>query len=1448
MGRLLAYVRRTNDFTEVETAIRKVVDANLNEKEFHHVLTELAFLQIRYKHLKGAHGIIPMLLNSKAEQCLPKFIINSTTIRIEESIWRTPNMWEGRQTYQDEGLHVGFFRLLKQLLVKQERCIALIEEKIYRGCLQRLREDSAHTLTSEEFFLFLNQTCVMALEALKREHSADLRELNGQKAIESILTEIKQLNGELLVAPDQLHSALEESYSAKRLAIQRLSGPPLSMEHCYINLAIVEYEKTFKEEGSSQEGGEKAQSDYLYRSSSAEAMNSEQQKLVLLKNLFEPRELRDDKTITPKRILIRGRAGVGKTTLSKKIVYEYTQKGQWRDRFDYVLWIPLRALKGRQDCDLEKLFYETYFQHHLKGRSLAKTLLAQIKGPAKERTLFILDGWDEVAQEWDEQKLMAAFLKELLNQPAVLITSRPYTDLKQADPMDVELEAVGFSPESVAAYLDNQALTPAAQAKEMKDFMQTNSFIQSLVNVPIQLDALCYSWDEIKRLQQQTQGMVTVTALYQAIVNKLWRKDILWLGKSEAGKPITESQVNALKRPSRIEKLVKTEQNFLSTLAFRGLQRNQIEFKDLDLDALLEQLETQGVDLPITLEDNLKKLSFLHTDNAEKGQPSYHFMHLTFQEFFAAKHFVQCWETGQQIALLSIDSKQWTKAAPEALVRQHKYNPRYEIFWRFVSGLLRGEALNRFFTVLEAEPRDLFGVTHQHLIMNNLHEASGDTETGLSPEIRNRLEQGLGQWLKLEIDKLGIYENTLAYSLTLPESLLYECLREARSENTKLIIARACRQRSVLSDATAQALSALMTMGSLSLRLAAIEALGKSSLPVSVLEALIELTRNKYWDVKSAAAKALSQQSSLSPPVLEALMALMKGKDQRGVRRTLLDSLVKHASVPAVFEALITLTTDGSEDVKRDVAKVLGQQSSLPLWALDILVALTRDKKWSVREEATKALGKSSSLPPSVLEAMVTLIKDGDKDIRCAAAKVLVKQSPLPDWVLNALIKLMKDDDKNVKQGTVEALGRASSLPPLVFDALVALAKDGDDGVRYAVAEALERWPSLTESAFDALIALTKDKNDNVKRVAAGALGKQRLFKVSMFDALIALTKNENNGVRRTAAEALGKQSSLPISALAALIELMKHAIKSVRDAAAEALGKQSSLPVSALAALIELMKSDLKAVRSTATWVLDKQASLPTSAFGALIELTKSEYKDVKLAAVEALGQQSLPQTSAALDTLIELAKGEYKGARLAAVKALGQQSLSQTSAALGALIELTKDKSVRLAVIEALGKQPSLPPSALDALIELIKGKDSDARGAATMVLSQQSSLPDKALDALLALMKDKDLSVGRAATMVLSQKSLLSASALDALTALMNHEDKDVRYAAAEALVEPSLLSTPAFEVLVTSMDDKRSYVREHTVKLLGKQSLLSPSVFKALTELLKDKEMSVMSTAI
>ncbi len=1316
----------TNDFTQIEAAIRKVVDANLNEKEFHHVLTELVFLQIRYEHHQDKHGIIPLLLNSTAAQCLPKFIIDSTAIRIEDSIWRTPNMWNGKQTYQDEGLHIGFFKLLKRLLVKQEQCISLVEDKVYQACLQKLREDLSHTLTAEAFFMFLNQSCVTALEALKRDGASDLRELNIQKAYENILSEIKQINDESSVAPDQIRLALETSYSAKRLAIQRLSGPPLSMEDCYINLAIVEHKQISQEEKSISAD---AAPNYFHRLPSVEAINSNPQKLVPLEKLFDPRALSNGNTMTPKRIFIRGRAGVGKTTLSKKIVYEYMQKGQWRNYFDYLLWIPLRRLKGKQNCDLATLFYEIYFYHHPKGQALAKTLEAQINGVAKKKTLFVLDGWDEVAQEWGEHEPMFEFMEELLNQPAVLITSRPYVDLKQAQPMDLELETVGFNPQNVTDYLDNPSIVSSSEAEEIKHFTNANPFIQELVNVPIQLDALCYSWDEIKRSQQEISGPVTVTALYQAMINKLWRKDILSLGKREGGELLTAEKVNALRSASRIEKWIKAEHDCLSALAFKGLQENRIEFAPPYLDSLIAQLEAEGVDLPITLEENLKKLSFLHTDDVEQEQRSYHFMHLTFQEFFAAKHFVQCWETGQEIALLSVDANRWAKVPVEAFVHQHKYNPRYEIMWWFVSGLLRGQVLNRFFDVLEAEPYDLFGASHQRLMTSYLHEASRLPDVGLSPDIRGRLTQHLEKWLQLEIDNRG--SATLAYQPTFPEPLLFKCLKKVTPAKTKGAVADAFEHRSVLSDAAIQVLIALTKEKDEKgyVRGAAVKALGQSSsLSADALQALIMCTTDGNGYVRGAAVNALGQQSSLSTEAIKALIALAK---------------------------------DEGSSVRDAAIQVLSQPPSLSTDTIQALVALAKDEDTYVwdKKAAVRALGQQSSLSTEALQALIALAKDESMEL--------------------------KDESKEARNTAVRALGQQSSLSAEVIQTLIVLSKGESDGVRGAVADALGQQSLLSAEAFQILIVLAKDKSDGVRGAAVNVLGQQSSLSAEALQTLNVLANDKSDGVRGAVAGALGQQSSLSAEALQILIVLAKDKSDEVRGAASWALGRQFLLPAEVIHELLGLAKGDNKEVARAAIGVLGQQPLLSSESLQLLIALAEDEDEEVRQTVVNTLGQQFSLSTQAT-QILIERTKDGDWNVRSAAVYGLGRQS-SLSAEAIQTLIVLAKDKReyMRGDAIRALGSQSLLSTETRQALIALAKDEDRGVRLAAVQILGYQSSLPAEAIQVLIARAKDEDWEVSDAAVKALSEQSSLPTEAMQILIARTKHRSHHVRVMAAQML---------------------------------------------------------------
>ncbi|KAF9113240.1 hypothetical protein BGX30_006985, partial [Mortierella sp. GBA39] len=467
--------------------------------------------------------------------------------------------------------------------------------------------------------------------------SALLRAVQSKKQQETHLAEIYNHVRPSYSSPEKIQSALKTHYSPN-LKILRISGEDSEIDICAVNLAVVEAPAQRKKEKQEL----KKQAAIFHRVPSSEAVRgSNIESSIRLEQLFDKRKLCDGKEGIPQRILVQGRAGIGKTTLCKKIVYLH-QSGLWAGRFKAVLWLPLRRLRGTTCGNQEKLLCEKVFTSQLdrEHKELAHTLAAWAK---EGNVLFILDGLDEIATDVKrEDSSIKELLRELLDNEHVIITSRPSgLDASLLRSIDLELETIGFSQEDVKEFID-RALKPGP-ARTVQDFIQRTPLIQGLVNIPVQLDVICFCWESLL----QDGSSITITGLYRLMSRKLWRKDALGLGKKAGGQVLTEEEVNDLS-PKAIDKLMNVEMHHLGYLAFKGLVNNhQIEFDHRtlletfnDLEEYRERLKNESV--PPQLLGMLKKTSFLHSADADidpykkNSQQTWSFLHLTFQEYFAA--------------------------------------------------------------------------------------------------------------------------------------------------------------------------------------------------------------------------------------------------------------------------------------------------------------------------------------------------------------------------------------------------------------------------------------------------------------------------------------------------------------------------------------------------------------------------------------------------------------------------------------------------------------------------------------------------------------------------------------------------------------------------------------------------------------------------------------------
>ncbi|CAG9983536.1 unnamed protein product [Clonostachys byssicola] len=934
----------------------------------------------------------------------------------------------------------------------------------------------------------------------------------------------------------------DDHYNDERLKIERLSRTRLSMRHCYINLAIIK-----RRQGSRAEESQSKSSPFeLAHRLKIQALNKDVN--LDLTTLFDTYEDSDNR-----RILIRGRAGVGKTTLCKKIVFEFERHGLWNNLFERVLWFPLRGLKTwtSNQCNLREFLHHFYFRHHQFGVTLADRLACAIDFDGhlyeNEKTLFILDGLDEVADTWNPGDAKYDFLIRLLNQPNVIITSRPHAQISEhvARHIDLEVETIGFYTDQVEEYL-KMAFGGIEKAAKAQEVLRRFPLIESLVRIPILLDAFCFTWDTLS-LPDNHATRQTMTSFYQAIVEELLRKDVVRSEKPN-GQPVTETTAAGL-LACQLEAQSEEQLRLLEDLAFTGMFHDMIEFEPHDRNIVLEKY---GHHRNITLVDQCLKSSFLRTSdlNEAAGSMSYHFLHLTFQEFFAAKYFVRQWTSQRQIICLDLGSRTTRAMQRDDFLARYKYDPKYDIFWRFVAGSIDAqgqEEVTRFFRELEdPQSRDLLGPVHQRLIMHCLAEVSPQMS------LRADLELKLECWLIFEIKlkKRSIFPKESEF----PDRILCKI---AESEDTKTTreVLRAFPYRTAIANALLPPLLNRLNDHNKIVRGLVVSALRSRASDPRVQQALLKQLDDDDGLVRGAAALALRSRACV-PQVQQALLDRLDDTHPLA-RQYAVRALRDRGPDPQVQQALLNRLDDNDGLVRGAITKLLGTQASDPQ-VQQALLNLLSDDQYVARHPAADALNSQAS-NPHIRQALLNKLNDNIAFVRVAAILALLSQASHPQVQQALLNRLHNDAAAQVREVAAGALGRQISSIH-VQQAFLTQLNDEIAGVRGAVVYALGSQVSNTQ-VQQALIHRLDDDNADVRTSAAYALSS-RASDPQVQQALIDRLMNDAAGdVRMYAADALSSRAYHPQVQRALIDRLNNDAVAGVRRAATRALISEASSP-----------------------------------------------------------------------------------------------------------------------------------------------------------------------------------------------------------------------------------------------------------------------------------------------
>ena len=341
-----------------------------------------------------------------------------------------------------------------------------------------------------------------------------------------------------------------------------------------------------------------------------------------------------------KNILIVGRPGIGKTLCCTKILRDWASNKVFHTtpdnkiHFDAAFFVKFRTFNAAADLSLRELLTRsTYSPRNKLDEEVWNYILEN-----PQKVLLIFDGIDEFKDNSkigtenrkpqfensvdEKMSLSALYAKlttgKLLKGAAVLTTTRPSAlSCIESIRFDKILEILGFSSEQVEEYVTKFAEEDKEAGDTVKRHITSNINILSLCCIPASCFIICSSLFKMTKFHV-SKGLnlpTSLTDIYEIAVK------IFYMRHTEEfrDKDFTRKDFESNDLPPEEEKK-------LEKLAFEGIKEGRLLFGENEVGGMEDSA------LFYRLPD--RELDWL------KSEGQFCFIHLTIQEFFAAKYLV----------------------------------------------------------------------------------------------------------------------------------------------------------------------------------------------------------------------------------------------------------------------------------------------------------------------------------------------------------------------------------------------------------------------------------------------------------------------------------------------------------------------------------------------------------------------------------------------------------------------------------------------------------------------------------------------------------------------------------------------------------------------------------------------------------------------------------------